>query len=294
MKELPSYNKIFTLGQRGTERVLEGPVVIQEKYDGSQFRFGRNEDGELIMGSHHTIIYGDGGMFAPAVESVKMIETRLPKDTWYFAEFLGKPKHNTLAYGRVPKGHLVLFDVAEGNGVFWPWQQVQEEAAVLWLEPAKTLHAGPATKETLDLLLQMESSLGKELIEGVVVKNYDEQIAVGGRLIPVFAKLVRQQFKERHSAEWVTGKGKLENFISTFCTEARWLKVVQHRRDLGELLDAPQDIGPLIKLLEQDILDEEKEAIKDGLFKLFIQDIQRAARKNFPDWYKAQLTERIQ
>ena len=51
MKHIPHYTKVLTLGSSYTENALVGDVIIQEKVDGSQFRFGINEDGELLFAS---------------------------------------------------------------------------------------------------------------------------------------------------------------------------------------------------------------------------------------------------
>jgi hypothetical protein len=39
--------KIYRLGDRHTLGILEGSVVVEEKYDGSQFSFGIDDGGEL-------------------------------------------------------------------------------------------------------------------------------------------------------------------------------------------------------------------------------------------------------
>ena len=48
---LRSYPKVFNLGHRAVRDLLSGPVVVQEKIDGSQFSFGVGEDGTLLIRS---------------------------------------------------------------------------------------------------------------------------------------------------------------------------------------------------------------------------------------------------
>ena len=36
---IPSYPKVLAIGTRGTERLLEGEVLVQEKIDGSMLRW---------------------------------------------------------------------------------------------------------------------------------------------------------------------------------------------------------------------------------------------------------------
>ena len=78
----------------------------------------------------------------------------------------------------------------------------------------------------------------------------------------------------------------IQDYIESFGSEARWLKAIQRRREDGELLHAPQDIGPLIKIINQDMIDEEEENIKDFFYKQFIKEILRSATRGFPYWYK--------
>ena len=40
MSALRSYPKVWNLGHRAIKHLFDGPVVIQEKVDGSQFSFG--------------------------------------------------------------------------------------------------------------------------------------------------------------------------------------------------------------------------------------------------------------
>src|SRR6202008_4606061 len=55
-------------------------------------------------------------MFDAGIASIKERADRLMPGAVYRGEFLAKPKHNTLAYGRCPEGHIVLFDVEYGPG----------------------------------------------------------------------------------------------------------------------------------------------------------------------------------
>lgn len=289
---LQSYAKVLAVGSVGTEALFEGRVVIQEKVDGSQFRFGRDETGALRMASHHQELFGEGGQFAAAMAHVERVAERIPAGYWFFAEYLAKPKQNTLAYGRVPTNHLVLFDGWRDGGAmldlaYW--------ARLLEIDEVPTLHDGPATLETARALLTAPSYLGNVTIEGVVIKNYGQFIALGGRSMPLFCKLVNEQFKEKNVANWASEsrKNKVDEFVASFATEARWRKAVQHLAEQGRLLGEPKDIGALMREVHDDLVAEEEENIKAALFKLYISDICRAAQRGLPEWYKAQLAERV-
>ena len=145
-------------------------------------------------------------------------------------------------------------------------------------------------------LLERESILGKANIEGVVVKNYQAKFLLGGQPMPLMAgKFVSEKFKEVHRNGWGkehTGKGKWETFKESFKTEARWLKAIQHLQEAGKLTNTPQDIGALLKSIKDDITEEEKEMIKEFLWKEFGVEVLRHATIGLPEWYKERLMTR--
>jgi hypothetical protein len=292
-----SYTKILVLGAQGTERALMGDVIVQEKVDGSQFRWGVDADGRARFGSHHNELFVENPdkTFAPAVTHIVSIPHRIPSGWWFYAEYLKQPKQNTLAYGRIPRNHLALFDVWMGDDGWANRQALIELADAFEIDVVPELHRGPITAEGLKALLVTPSFLGNEIIEGVVIKNYHELVALGGRTYPLFTKLVREQFSERHKREWKqnSGKSKLDNYLESFQSEARWRKAVQHLAEKGELENGPRDIGKIMRAIAEDIRDEERENIMAELYDMHIGDICRSAQRGAAEWYKAQLLERV-
>ena len=110
---ISAFPKIFAIGTDYISRIFDNEVEVTEKIDGSQFVFGRVK-GELYMRSKGQQLYIDNPekMFREGMEYVASIEDRLPDDTIFYCEYLKKPKHNTLAYERVPKNHLMLFGIS--------------------------------------------------------------------------------------------------------------------------------------------------------------------------------------
>jgi len=296
MKQIPGYAKVFTLGSTGTERALMGSVVVQEKVDGSMMCFGINEDSELVMRSHHQALDPDTcpKQFKAAMDHVLSLDLRWVRpDTFFYCEMLDTPKHNTIAYTRVPTNHLVLFDVATPAG----WIENRDEsigyAQLLHIDVVPELYQGGITVNILRTLLPIQSFLGGSTVEGVVVKNYHENIALGGRMQPLFVKLVNEAFKERNQKEFKakTTRGTVEEYVASFQSEARWMKAVQHLRDQGLLVGEPRDIGLLVHEIDRDLLEEESENIKEELFRMVRGEILRKAKMGVPEWYKAKLIE---
>lgn len=292
-KGLPSYPKVYNLGHPVLERLFEGPVVVQEKVDGSQFSFGLTGEG-LTFRSRGARIFPEttDKLFQGAVQYVQQIQGRLKEGLTYRGEVLCRPKHNTLRYDRTPNNFIILFDIDSGLEVRLTPEEVKQEGQRLGLEVVPTIESSPTTLEELEKLVrEMKPILGGEQVEGVVIKNYDQYNPRDGKML--MGKLVSQDFREKHTTEWKKanpGRGDIiQTLVMELQTEARWEKAIQHLRDRGELQQAPQDIGPLIKEIKQDIIEEESDYIKERLFNAFKEDVVRGAAAGFPEWYKNKL-----
>ena len=299
MKNIPGYTKVMTLGAFRTENALEGEVVLQEKVDGSQFGAGVNEDNEVVVRSHNRVmeINAPDKMFQLGVDHVRSVEKEfitLGSDVYCYFEYLQKPKHNTLTYERVPKNNLVLFDCLS-KGKWLDRDQLEYVGDTLQVDVIPELYRGIVDIEKIKELLDTPSYLGKEKIEGIVIKNYTQTMLLGGQVFPLFTKYVREEFKERHNTEWKikSPKGALQEYVDGFKSEARWQKAFQYLKEKGEIENEPRDIGKLVPRVQEDIKEEEIENIKEFLYKKFIGDITRTAVRGLPEWYKEKLLESV-
>lgn len=290
MRHLSSYSAIYALGHRAIIDIISGPVVVEEKVDGSQFSMQRL-DGELACRSKgQDLIPGaPEKMFSRAVETAGSLDLH---DGWtYRCEYLQSPKHNTLAYGRIPRSHLVVYDIETGPQCFLTPNAKLDECRRIGLECVPLYFEGILSSlADLQAMLERDSMLGSVKIEGVVVKNYamftaDKKVAM--------AKLVCPQFAEKNAANWRTSNPTKADVVQTIITqlrsEARWQKAVQHLRERGDLTESPKDIGPLIKEAQSDILKEEKEWIAEQLLKHALPEIIRGSVGGLPEWYKGEL-----
>lgn len=290
-----AFPKIFRVGDYRVNHIFDGPVVVAEKVDGSQWGFGR-QNGKPVFRSKSRVVYPEtiDKMFAPALaHSQDVLSSFSNHNVEFYCETLCKPKHNILTYDRVPRNNLYLFAVTQ-DGLFLDIDSVSEIAGIIEVEPPNVLFDGETQQLDYIKSLVTTSVLGGTVMEGVVITNYTQPTIVNGRMLSVIttAKFVREEFKEKQSGGFKTGTTHtLDDFIESFKTEARWHKVVQHLRDNGELQHTPQDIGPLLRELVVDLELEEEGAIKEGLYKLFIRQIKRKALAGFPEWYKEQLND---
>lgn len=306
MDSFRSYPKINPLGHKIVQDILVGHdpmigrnITVEEKYDGSQFSFGVDTDGNIAVRSRGVVmdVKYPSGMFKKACEWVEENVSRLHPDWTYRAEFFGKPKQNVLAYDRIPKHGLMILDINTAHEAYLEWPDKASEADRLDLEVAALIAGGPSyttemvnnwTYDTFRSWLQLPSKLGGQLVEGIVIKNYF-RFSMDGHVL--MAKYVSEQFKEAHNRLWTKeSKGSmLERLIACYKTEARWMKAVQHLRERGELLGDPRDIGNLFKEVQQDFEEEEGERVAQLLFKEFRKDLMRGITKGMPDWYKDSL-----
>jgi hypothetical protein len=293
---IKAFPKIFAIGTDYIKDIFNDPVEVTEKIDGSQFAFGKI-NGELFMRSRGAMLYQENSqkMFNVAIDYVVSIQDRLQEGVVFYSEYLQKPKHNTLAYNRIPKHHLMLFGAMSISQSFY--EDHYKWSDILGIEAVPIVYTGMINSVSdIQKLLDTESVLGGQKIEGVVVKNYFRKFLLGGQPTPIMVgKLVSESFKEVHRDRWgkeETGKSRLNAFYESFRTEARWEKAVQHLNESGTLLNEPKDIGPLIKAVQSDVIEEEKEFIKNFLWSEFKGEVMRNATWGLPEWYKQRLLNR--
>jgi len=129
---ISSYPSIYALGHKAVALLFEGNVTVQEKVDGSQISFGRYptliEKGVVMESTlkirskgAEILIEAPDKMFSLAVAEIKAIAEALVPGWTYRGEYLAKPKHNTLVYDRVPRKHIILFDIDCGEQDYMPW-----------------------------------------------------------------------------------------------------------------------------------------------------------------------------
>lgn len=285
-----SYPSVYALGHSALEELLLDNVICEEKVDGSQFSFGRF-NGELKVRSKGVEMIADAPekMFQKGVDFVKTLDL---KDGWtYRGEFLAKPKHNALAYSRVPRGNIILFDINVDHERYLPYEAKKGESERLGMEVVPILFDGKLTgaNEIMNFL-ERESVLGGQKIEGVVIKNYTR---FGKDKKALMGKYVSEAFKEVHNKEWKEANPNqgdvIVRLVEMYHVTARWDKAVLHLAEKGLLDNSPKDIGNLIKEVQVDIKKECEEEIKNILYKWAIDKVLRGSLAGLPEWYKEKL-----
>lgn len=297
-KAIHSYPKVYNLGHPALEGLLDGEVVVEEKVDGSQLSARVcPESGCLQVRSKNAVIDSDGppALFDRGVETLRRLHAAgmLESSATHRFEYLRKPKHNALAYDRVPLGHLALLDVDRGTEDYFGRDDKAYAARQLGLEVVPVLFKGHLSDfSTLEAMLERDSFLGGTKIEGVVIKNYARFGRDGKALM---GKHVSERFREIHGKEWKKanpqGKDVLEGLVERYKTEGRWAKAVHHLFDDGALEHSPRDIGPLMREVVRDVEEECGEEIRDILFKWAWRTVGRRLAHGLPEWYKERLAK---
>lgn len=293
---IPSYSSIYNIGHRAIAELLLGDVIVEEKLDGSQFSFGV-VNGTLECRSKGAVIHIDAPekMFAKGVETAVRLAPLLTPNLIYRGEYLAKPKHNTLAYEKIPPQHFIVFDIEDGNGGFLSYEEKRDEAERLGLWVAPLLFTGRIEDaQQFRGFLETISILGGQKIEGVVVKPVSYNLFGPDQKV-LMGKFVSEAFKEVHGGEWrkanPTSGDILQQLIARYKTPARWAKGVQHLREAGILTDSPKDIGALIKEVQADVRKEEETAIRDALWSFAWPHISRGVVAGIAEWYKEELVK---
>jgi len=293
---LHSYPNVYQLGHKLVSNVLDGYVLVQEKIDGSQISFGIDNFGDLRIRSKNKEIDIEhpNDMFRLAVEWIVNNRSNLQAGWTYRGEYLQKSKHNTLAYSRVPRNNIILFDICDGLESYLSYSDLCAEAKRIGLEVVPLFAEGVFTEANIlahkDIWLSRESILGGTKVEGVVIKNYN--VFTAEKKVAM-AKIVRQEFKEQNSSNWKdehpTSQDIIQRLIETYRNEARWRKAVQHLRDAGELQGEMRDIPLLMKEVSNDVLKECKDEILEQLFAYAWPKIMKGITRGLPEWYKTQI-----
>lgn len=298
MSSWHTYASIFNMGHAAIADLLLDEVIVEEKVDGSQFSFGVFPDPEAVMETRlrvrskgaEMIVDAPEKMFNKGVEAVKSRLGILHPGWTYRAEYLAKPKHNVLAYDRVPTDNVVIFDINTGEEEYLSWEQKAGEARRLGFEVVPLIYFGKVnTLADFRKFLETPSFLGGQKVEGVVVKQA-KVTRFGRDHKALIGKFVSEAFKESHSKIWKADNPNagdiVERLIQDYHSQARWQKAVQHLRETGKLEGAPQDIGLLIKEIPKDIEKECADEIKAKLWEWAWPKIQRGAMAGMPQWYK--------
>lgn len=307
---MKSYQKILHLGDKMLDRLLEGEVEIQEKLDGSLIRWTIHSDGNIEIGSKR-MEFNVNGIEKNFVEGANAIKEQFKNfaidqgsTITIFGEYLKSPKQNTLAYERIPKNHIMVFDVVVSNPIkgdqWMNYGDMKQFSELNGFESVPILYQGDGktiNQDFINKLLETKSVLGNELVEGIVVKNKNQYY--DANKYPWLSgnwqsgKYVRKEFQERNHGEHAGEKSGIEGLKISYGGAARWNKAIYRLRDEGKLQYNMKDMVVLLEEVKRDIIEEEKENIKEELWNIYNRQILGSAISGLGEWYKQKLLEEL-
>lgn len=311
----PKINQIYS--KEAEDFFRDRCFYIEEKIDGSQISFKLGSDGKLYVKSKSVMLEYvaptclTNSNFTLACQQIDSIKHLLVPDWTYRGEYLKSPRHNKLHYGRVPEKNIVLYDIQKEDGSFLLPHLMELHAKEIGLESTPIIFEENDPRDMIDSLLKRESFLGNAIVEGVVIKHYDDNLNLSS------IKVVREDFKEvRHVKEKIVKDFDIAvtQLADTYVTHARYEKAVQYLNDSSEpLLSDMRDVPKIIERVSRDVLEEEEENIKSSLHAIFEHDdrfkdyespknamfktywgsIQKQVTRGIGSWYKNKLIERM-
>lgn len=232
---MPQFESIETVNNANAADFAEGQNVLQEKVDGANFRFAREEilapeyqttDRDLVFGSRRQIYKNradESNAFADAINAVRSTvsaaDIKAIEDT-YNAEgafiFFGEAMcPHTLEYNFETAPAFIGFSVYDtGRDEYLPVNTAANiyQGAGFTVPQQNTVTVG---LDELDETYIPESEYGPVEAEGIIVTNTETNAR---------AKLVRDDFKEAlHTAE----TSDEDDVISNYMTTARVVKMIE-------------------------------------------------------------------
>ena len=289
--EQKKYMSIVRLGHRTTEGVLkEGDnIIIQEKLDGANASFRKDEGGNLHAFSRNKELDEDnnlGGFYQFVQENINPDD--LHNDVIYFGEWLNPHK---VKYPEYQKQFFLydIYNVKEERYV--DFSMVKFQANKLGLNLIPVFYEGEYQS-----FEHLESFVGKTLVggelkgkemgEGIVVKNVDYRDRFGNQ---IFVKLVVDEFREvqkqRAPRDPNKPKSPEQEFVEATVNEARVDKFLHKFVDEGILNEqwGIEDMGTILKNMGgrifEDIIEEESEMLPKDYEE---KSIKRAIGKTLP------------
>lgn len=272
-------------------------IIVQEKFDGSQISFYKDESGEMHVYSKSTelshneeeAIAKKQKQFVLAVTKILDVQNKIPQGLIFRGEYFEKLRHNVLAYGRIPNNNIIVFDVHKREVGYQLPKDVKQIVADIGFEYAEAQTLQISSEEDLNDLLKNDSQLGGPR-EGIVLKRYNS-----GKLHAL--KIVKQEFAEvarpgvRQFKTPLKERTPVKEVIEIYKTPARWEKAFQHLRDSGFLTGTAGDISKLVREVHKDVVDECKQEIMEYLFERQWKEISQGLTDGLADWYLMKLSQ---
>ena len=270
---MKKYPRIRLLGHEENKDIFKDPedvVVIEEKYDGANFRF-MISNGQVIFGSRNREINENDSSvknFLGVIEYIKAKLNSVKKEVLdkyngyvFFGENMVK---HTLDYDWETIPRFIAYDIYDmRNEKFLDWKEAKRIFEELGFKFAKIISVAKAYElkalkfddDFVPIAEYPPKANPNQKAEGIVFKNYNKQL---------FAKYVQNQFKEQNKivfgASTKFTRDYAEFVVAKYCTNPRIEKTVFKLVDEGMKLEMSM-MKRLPSEVYFDIWEEEMRAI---------------------------------
>lgn len=265
--EFPKYKKIKQLGDEENQDIFKDEndtIYIQEKVDGGNFRFIITKEGKIIFGSRTQQLTSDEGEDTNIQKNFMRCVNHVREMVWSNIDITeAKEFSGLIFYGECMIKHTIGYDwentppflgfdiLYTNTGEFKDvdaMYEIYDDLGLSTVPLIKSIKASEVKEITDEDVPKSQYYAGQS--EGIVFKNCDKQI---------YAKYVREKFKEKNREEFGHGKKFAETdedyFTAVYCTNARIEKIVFKLIDDGNELHLSL-MSLLIKAVYKDIWEE--------------------------------------
>ena len=270
----------------------EDHVIIQEKINGSQFTIFK-KDGELHFYNRNKEVGPKGDPYINAYLSLQKKKEFFNEGLFYHGEAMKTIKTNNASYKRMPRYYWMVYEIQREDGSLLTPDEMTTNLLGTGIETTQVLYDSHknqsilSLQEVIDQLMaqiesnDIESCLGN-IPEGIVIKvlkgttNYRFK-----RVRSVFAEMSQSK---RDKIEQVSDIDFIREIGEIYNTDGRREKAVQHmkEKDIYNEKNINANIGPMVHELDDDLLKEAEEDIKNMLFVRFFPEISKVARGDVP------------
>ena len=295
---LPSIDSV-TPGKLGN--IIESDhVIIQEKINGSQFTIFK-KDGELHFYNRNKEVGPKGDPYVNAYLSLQKRKDFFEDGFFYHGEAMKTTTTNNAAYKRMPRYYWIVYEIQRADGSLLTPDEMTVALQNTGIEMTQVLYDSHKNKsvpvqEVIDqLMAQIESGILESCLggipEGIVIKVLNS--VRDGKISNYRFKQVRPIFAEmsqdrRNKIEQVSDADFIREIGEIYNTDGRREKARQHMKEKNtyNYKNVNANIGTMVHELDDDLLKEAEEDIKNMLFIRFFPEISKVARGDVPTFLR--------
>ena len=271
-------------------------IIVQEKVDGSQFTITK-QNGVLQFYNKNKQVSPKRGPWINVWLAIQGKEDMFQEGLYYHGEAFTDRHTNVVVYNRVPRYFWLVYKIVrQDNSILTPVEMHEllkgtgiELVQTLYDSQTEELHTKMGLQTIIDILLfkigsfcEIQSCLGGKP-EGIVVKVLN--VPNAGKISNTRYKYVLPEFAEmhqekRHRLPEVPDAQFIKELGLVYDTDARRQKAVQHLKEQERWTDGDtmKNIQAMVDELDNDLLKERVDEIKDMLLARFWKEISNSAR----------------